>query len=179
MRHNDKINHLGRTYAHRKSMLRNMAISLILHKRINTTLAKAKELRKFVEPLITLAKNDVKFSDAAAKDEKEKAYNSGKRMSAHRLVFSRLMDRKAAIELFGVVVPKVAERNGGYTRILKTVVRQGDNAKMCMMELVDFNETYKPSKASAKPVEKKTRRSRKKSTSQAPEADTQTDNKTE
>lgn len=122
MRHGKKINHLGRTSAHRKAMLSNMACSLILHKRINTTLAKAKALKKYVEPLVTKSKNDSTHS--------------------RRVVFSYLNDKHVVSELFRDVAPKVADRPGGYTRIIKTGNRLGDNAEMCMMELVDFNELY-------------------------------------
>jgi len=120
MRHGKKINHLSRTHSHRAAMLSNMASSLIMHKRINTTLAKAKALRKYVEPIITRCKEDSTHS--------------------RRLVFSYLQSKDAVTELFREVAPKVAERPGGYTRILKTGNRLGDNAEMCMMELVDFNE---------------------------------------
>lgn len=120
MRHGNKINHLGRTKAHRSAMLSNMATSLILHKRIFTTLAKAKELRVYVEPLITKAKDDSTHS--------------------RRVVFSYLRNKDGVKELFSTVAAKVADRPGGYTRILKTHTRMGDNAEMCMMELVDFNE---------------------------------------
>ena len=119
MRHGKKINHLGRQYGHRQSLLSNMAISLILHKRINTTVAKAKALRKYIEPLITRAKTDSTHS--------------------RRMVFTYLQDKNAITELFRDVAVKVAERPGGYTRILKTSNRLGDNAEMCMMELVDYN----------------------------------------
>lgn len=122
MRHGKKFNHLGRTKSHRKAMLSNMACSLIQHKRINTTLAKAKALRGFVEPLITKSKDDSTHS--------------------RRVVFSYLNDKTIVAELFRDVAPKVAERAGGYTRIIKTGNRLGDNAEMCMMELVDFNELY-------------------------------------
>ncbi|MGM0530032.1 MAG: 50S ribosomal protein L17 [Bacteroidota bacterium] len=122
MRHGKKINHLGRTSSHRKAMLANMASSLILHKRINTTTAKAKALKKYVEPLITKAKQDNTHS--------------------RRMVFSYLQDKVAVSELFRDVVEKVGERPGGYTRILKTGNRNGDNAEMCFLELVDYNETY-------------------------------------
>ncbi|NTW24274.1 MAG: 50S ribosomal protein L17 [Lentimicrobium sp.] len=138
MRHGKKVNHLGRTSAHRKAMLSNMAASLILHKRINTTLAKAKALRGYVEPLITRSKDDSTHS--------------------RRMVFSYLQNKEAVIELFREVSVKVASRPGGYTRILKTGNRLGDNAEMCMMELVDFNENMLASKESAKV--KTTRRSR-------------------
>jgi large subunit ribosomal protein L17 len=136
MRHNKKINHLGRTHSHRKAMLSNMATSLILKKRITTTVAKAKALRTYVEPLITKGKNDTTHS--------------------RRTVFSYLKDKHAVAELFREVAVKVADRPGGYTRILKTGNRFGDNADMCIIELVDYNTTYV--KESAKPAAKKTRR---------------------
>lgn len=120
MRHGKKINHLSRTHSHRAAMLSNMASSLIMHKRITTTVAKAKALRKYVEPLITSSKDDSTHS--------------------RRLVFSYLHSKEAVAELFREVAPKIAERPGGYTRILKTGNRLGDHAEMCMMELVDFNE---------------------------------------
>ncbi|HEX2920335.1 MAG TPA: 50S ribosomal protein L17 [Bacteroidales bacterium] len=120
MRHSRVINHLGRTSSHRKSMLSNMASSLILHKRITTTTAKAKALRTFVEPLITKSKEDSTHS--------------------RRVVFSYLKDKTAVSELFREVSPKIGERPGGYTRILKTGHRIGDNADMCILELVDYNE---------------------------------------
>ena len=129
MRHGKKINHLGRTAPHRKAMLANMANSLIEHKRINTTVAKAKALKKYVEPLITKAKTD----------------NTHNR----RIVFSYLKNKYAVTELFREVVAKVADRPGGYTRIIKTGTRLGDNAEMCMIELVDFNEIYTNSKDKA------------------------------
>ncbi|MBQ4355759.1 MAG: 50S ribosomal protein L17 [Bacteroidales bacterium] len=148
MRHQKSINHLGRTAAHRKAMLSNMACSLIKHKRIETTLAKAKELRKFVEPLVTKSKNDTTHS--------------------RRVVFSNLHDKYAVTELFREVAQKVGDRPGGYTRILKTGFRQGDNAEMCMIELVDYNETY--TQATEKKASK-TRRSRgKKAAAQVEEA---------
>src|SRR3954464_9145837 len=118
MRHGKKVNHLGRTAAHRHALLSNMASSLILNKRITTTVAKAKALRKYVEPLITKAKTDSTHS--------------------RRMVFSYLQDKNAITELFRDVAVKVADRPGGYTRILKTHNRLGDNAEMCMMELVDY-----------------------------------------
>lgn len=131
MRHGNKINALGRKKAHREAMLANMACSLIEHKRINTTVAKAKELRKYVEPLITKSKADSTHS--------------------RRVVFSYLKNKEAVTELFREVAPKVAERPGGYVRILKTGRRLGDSAEMAMVELVDFNElmleTGKPAKA--------------------------------
>jgi len=148
MRHNKKINHLGRTAAHREAMLSNMATSLIKHKRIFTTTAKAKSLRKYVEPLITKSKDDTTHS--------------------RRVVFSYLQDKNAVTELFKIIAGKVADRPGGYTRIIKTGNRLGDNAAMCFIELVDFNENMlKEKKAAAK-----TRRSRKKSTAAAPAAAT-------
>jgi len=133
MRHSKKINHLGRTSAHRKAMLSNMANSLIFHKRIATTLAKAKALRVFVEPLITKAKDDSTHS--------------------RRVVFENLKSKTAVAILFREVAEKVADRPGGYTRILKTGNRIGDNAEMCIIELVDFNENMLAAKGSkAKPA---------------------------
>ena len=140
MRHGKKINHLGRTASHRKAMLSNMASSLILHKRISTTLAKAKELKKFVEPLVTRAKEDTTHN--------------------RRIAFSYLKSKEAIKELFGEVVEKVGTRPGGYTRIIKTGFRLGDNAEMCIIELVDFNELMLKD---AKPAKKTTRRSRRSS----------------
>ena len=142
MRHGKKFNHLGRKTAHRKAMLSNMACSLIEHKRIKTTVAKAKALRKYVEPLITKSKNDSTHS--------------------RRIVFSYLKQKEATSELFGPVASKVANREGGYTRILRTTNRLGDNAEMCFIELVDYNDTY----ASDKPAKKAktTRRSSAKKT---------------
>lgn len=141
MRHNKKFNHLGRSKAHREAMLANMASSLIMHKRINTTVAKAKELRKFVEPIITTAKNDTTAS--------------------RRLAFSYLRDKEAVKELYGAVVVKVGDRPGGYTRILRTGLRLGDNASMCIIELVDFNDNIAKSASAPKSEGKKrTRRSR-------------------
>ena len=137
MRHGKKFNHLGRTASHRSAMLSNMASSLIKHKRINTTVAKAKALRKYIEPLITKAKNDTTHS--------------------RRVVFSYLQDKESVTELFSNVAEKVATRPGGYTRILKLGARLGDNAEMCVMELVDFNELMLEEKA---PAKAKTRRSR-------------------
>src|SRR6187431_2160090 len=122
MRHGKKVNHLGRKTAHRHAMLSNMSSSLILNKRINTTVAKAKALRKYVEPLITKSKVDSTHS--------------------RRIVFSYLHNKFAVAELFREVAPKIADRPGGYTRIIKLENRPGDNAEMCMMELVDFNLTY-------------------------------------
>jgi large subunit ribosomal protein L17 len=122
MRHAKKNNHLGRTSAHREAMLSNMAASLLLHKRISTTLAKAKELRKYIEPLITRGKEDTTHS--------------------RRVVFSYLQNKFAVSELFREISQKIGDRPGGYTRILKTGFRKGDNAEMCIIELVDYNETY-------------------------------------
>ena len=140
MRHNKNFNHLGRQSSHRKALMSNMASSLILHKRIETTVAKAKALRQFVEPLVTRAKEDTTHS--------------------RRVVFSYLKQKEAVTELFRTIAPKIAERPGGYTRILKTGFRLGDAADMCIIEFVDFNEAYTTGVVSteAKP---KTRRSRK------------------
>lgn len=137
MRHNKTFNHLGRTASHRKALLSNMACSLILHKKITTTLAKAKALKMYVEPIITKSKDDSTHS--------------------RRIVFSYLKNKYAVTELFREVAPKIANRPGGYTRILKIGFRQGDAAEMCFIELVDFNDVYvKEVKAPEKP---KTRRS--------------------
>ena len=140
MRHGKKFNHLGRKAAHRKAMLSNMACSLIDHKRINTTVAKAKALKQYVEPLITKAKNDSTHS--------------------RRVVFSYLRQKETIKELFGAVSSKVGDRPGGYTRIIKTGNRLGDNAEMCMIELVDFNDVYTNGKD-----KKKTKTRRRKKTS--------------
>ena len=138
MRHNKKFNHLGRTADHRRALLANLAISLIMHKRITTTLAKAKALKKYVEPLITKSKDDS--------------------TNSRRVVFSYLQNKEALKELFGVVAPKVGDRPGGYTRIIKLGFRQGDTADIAFIELVDFDENMaKTPKTGAK----KTRRSRK------------------
>jgi large subunit ribosomal protein L17 len=136
MRHGKKINHLSRQTAHRKSMLANMACSLIEHKRINTTVAKAKALKQFVEPMITKSKEDTTHN--------------------RRIVMSRLRQKEAVAELFRDVAAKVADRPGGYTRIIKLGNRLGDNADMAMIELVDYNELYN----ATKPEKKTTRRSR-------------------
>lgn len=135
MRHGNKVNNLGRKAAHRKAMLSNMACSLIQHKRINTTVAKAKALRGYVEPLLTKSKTDSTHS--------------------RRTVFSYLQNKDMVTELFREIAPKIATRQGGYTRIIRTGYRLGDNAEMCMIELVDFNEIYSNEKA-----KKTTRRSR-------------------
>lgn len=139
MRHNKNFNHLGRKKAHRDALLANMTIALIMRKRIFTTLAKAKALRMYAEPLINRSKDDS--------------------MANRRLVFSYLQNKEAVTELFREVAQKVAERNGGYTRILKTGNRLGDNAKMCFIELVDYNENMLKSAKSDK-KEGRTRRSR-------------------
>ena len=155
MRHGDKINNLGRKKAHRESLLGNLASQLITHKRIVTTLAKAKALRTFIEPLLTKTKK------VASKEQI---------MHNHRIVFSYLQDKAAVKELFTVVGPKIAARPGGYTRIIKLGIRVGDNAERAMIELVDFNEVYgKGSEKTAAPA-KKTRRSagKKKSAEAAP-----------
>lgn len=153
MRHGCKVNHLSRTHAHRVAMLSNMASSLILHKRIETTVAKAKQLRIYVEPLINRAKIAT-ISDA---NEAEKAAII---RNNHRVVFSYLHNKEAVHELFGEVGPKVANRNGGYTRILKTGIRHGDNSEMCIIELVDYNENMLKEATTKKA--KTTRRSRSK-----------------
>ncbi|MFN0202860.1 MAG: 50S ribosomal protein L17 [Bacteroidia bacterium] len=127
MRHGNKVNHLGRKTAHRKAMLMNMACSLIQHKRIKTTVAKARELRKFIEPLVNKAKVSLKQNAADA-------------THTRRIVFSRLRNKEAIKELFGTVAYKVADREGGYTRILKIGNRLGDNAEMAIIELTDFND---------------------------------------
>ena len=139
MRHGKKINHLGRTDSHRKAMLSNMGTSLILHKRISTTLAKAKELKKFVEPLVTRAKEDTTHN--------------------RRIAFSYLKSKEAIKALFGEVIEKVGTRPGGYTRIIKTGFRLGDNAEMCIIELVDFNELMLKDAAPAKKTTRRSRRS--------------------
>ena len=141
MRHNKKFNHLGRTNTHRNAMLSNMASSLIKHKRIFTTVAKAKELRKYVEPILTKAKSDTTHS--------------------RRLVFKLLQNKYSVTELFNDVAQKIADRPGGYTRIIKTGNRLGDKAAMCFIELVDYNENMMKDTTAKKAT--KTRRSRKKS----------------
>ncbi|WP_352422597.1 50S ribosomal protein L17 [Proteiniphilum sp.] len=149
MRHNKKNNHLGRKTAHRSAMLSNMASSLIMHKRIFTTVPKAKELRKYVEPLITKSKEDTTHS--------------------RREVFSKLQSKTAVTELFQTVSQKVGDRPGGYTRIIKTGFRLGDNASMCFIELVDFNENMLGDGKAAKKT--RTRRSRRKASDAAVAAD--------
>ena len=145
MKHNKKVNHLGRKTAHRTSMLANMATSLIMHKRIATTTAKAKALKVFVEPLITKSKDDTTTS--------------------RRVVFSKLRNKEAVTELFREISQKVANRPGGYTRILRTGFRQGDAAEMCIIELVDYNENMLKGTAAKKTT--RTRRSKK----EAPKAE--------
>ena len=149
MRHNKKFNHLSRTKAHRDALLANMTIALILRKRIFTTLAKAKALRVYAEPLINRAKNDT--------------------MANRRLVFSNLQNKEAVTELFREVAQKIADRPGGYTRILKTGNRLGDNAKTCFIELVDYNENMLKEKSAKKAG--RTRRSRKSTAAAAPAAE--------
>ena len=155
MRHNKKFNHLGRQAGHRKAMLSNMAVSLILHKRIKTTVAKAKAVQMFIEPIVTKAKEDTTHQ--------------------RRVVFSYLKQKEAVTELFRTIAPKIMERPGGYTRILKTGFRLGDGADMCIIEFVDFNEAYTlgvaPAAAAAPAAEAKpkTRRSRAKKATDAVE----------
>ena len=146
MRHNRQINHLGRTSGHRKALLSNMACSLIMHKRINTTVAKAKALKMYVEPLVTKSKDDSTHS--------------------RRVVFSYLKDKNATAELFRTIAPKIADRPGGYLRILHTGFRQGDAAEMALVEFVDFNEAALAS--APKEAKKSTRRSRAKKAEAAP-----------
>jgi large subunit ribosomal protein L17 len=138
MRHNKNYNHLGRTSSHRKATLANMATSLVLHKRIETTVAKAKALKMYVEPLVTKSKEDTTHS--------------------RRVVFSYLKDKHAVTELFRVIAPAVGDRPGGYTRILKTGFRLGDGADICFIELVDFNETYKAGVTASSAPKARTRR---------------------
>jgi large subunit ribosomal protein L17 len=145
MRHGDKINNLGRTASHRRALLANLANALITHKRINTTVAKAKALRRYVEPLLTKSKDNTTHS--------------------RRIIFGYLQNKDVMKELFGVVAPKIADRPGGYLRIIKTGFRRGDGADMAMIELVDFNELYNPKGNKETAAKKKTRRgSSKKST---------------
>ena len=152
MRHGKKFNHLGRTASHRKAMLSNMASSLILNKRIETTVAKAKALRKFVEPLITKSKTDTTHS--------------------RRVVFSYLQNKESVKELFGEISGKVTSRPGGYTRIIKTGFRLGDGAEMCLIELVDYNELLLGGKEEKATKSRRSRRGGKKKTEQAaPEAE--------
>lgn len=151
MRHNKAINHLGRKSGHRKALLANMANSLILHKRITTTLAKAKALKTYLEPLITKSKDDSTHS--------------------RRIVFSYLKDKTAVAELFRTIAPKIADRPGGYLRVLHVGFRQGDGSEMALIEFVDFNEAAIASEASKKEAKKTTRRSRAKKAEAAPAAE--------
>ena len=148
MRHNKKFNHLGRTASHRAAMLSNMATSLIMHKRITTTLAKAKALKKYVEPLITKCKQDT--------------------TNSRRVVFSYLQDKKAITELFTVISQKVADRPGGYTRIIKTGFRASDNAPMCFIELVDFDENMAKVAKRAKRTRRSSKKNAEATTAEAP-----------
>ena len=149
MRHGKKFNHLGRTASHRKALLSNMACSLIEHKRINTTVAKAKALRVYIEPLLTKSKEDTTHN--------------------RRIVFSYLQNKDAVTELFRTIAPKIAERNGGYCRIIKTGFRLGDGADTAMIELVDFNELYSAKSDAKKTTRRSRRSSSKKETSEATE----------
>jgi ribosomal protein L17 len=149
MRHGKKFNHLGRTASHRKALLSNMACSLIEHKRINTTVAKAKALRVYIEPLLTKSKEDTTHN--------------------RRTVFSYLQNKEAVTELFRTIAPKIAERNGGYCRIIKTGFRLGDGADIAMIELVDFNELYSAKSEAKKTTRRSRRSSSKKETSEATE----------
>ena len=148
MRHGKKVNHLGRKSAHRKAMLANMACSLIEHKRINTTVAKAKALKQFIEPLIT-------------KSKAENNQTTEKGTHNRRIAFKNLRDKYAVTELFGSVSGKIGERPGGYTRIIKLGNRLGDNADMAMIELVDYNEVYNAGKAAKKKTTRRSRRGKK------------------
>ena len=148
MRHNKAINHLGRKSGHRKALLANMANSLILHKRITTTLAKAKALKSYLEPLVTKSKDDSTHS--------------------RRIVFSYLKDKTAVAELFRTIAPKIADRPGGYLRVLHVGFRQGDGSEMALIEFVDFNEAALASAAAKKEAKKTTRRSRAKKAEAAP-----------
>ncbi|HNO48477.1 MAG TPA: 50S ribosomal protein L17 [Chitinophagales bacterium] len=163
MRHGNKINHLGRTYGHRSALLKNLSNALIMHKRIETTLAKAKELRVYVEPLISKSKDNTTHS--------------------RRTAFSKLQNKYAAKELFDVIGPKVGERPGGYTRIIKLGKRLGDNAEMALIELVDFNEIYSANKSAQTTTDtkKRTRRatSKKKQTEETQDAVESTETPTE
>jgi large subunit ribosomal protein L17 len=140
MRHGKKFNHLGRKKGHRRALLMNMSCALIEHKRINTTLAKAKALRTHIEPLITKCKDNTTHS--------------------RRVVFSYLQSKEAVTELFGPIAAKIGDRPGGYLRVIKTGFRRGDGADLAMIEFVDFNETYKKEKSTSSSASKRTRRSR-------------------
>ena len=151
MRHNKKFNHLGRTASHRSAMLANMAISLIMHKRITTTVAKAKALKTYVEPLITRCKDDS--------------------TNSRRVVFSYLQNKEAIKELFGEVAAKVGDRPGGYTRIIKLGTRKGDAAPICFIELVDFDENMAKTAGTKKKSTRRSRKSTKAETAEAPVAE--------
>ena len=151
MRHNKKFNHLGRTASHRSAMLANMAISLIMHKRITTTVAKAKALKTYVEPLITRCKDDS--------------------TNSRRVVFSYLQNKEAIKELFGEVAAKVGDRPGGYTRIIKLCTRKGDAAPICFIELVDFDENMAKTAGTKKKSTRRSRKSTKAETAEAPVAE--------
>lgn len=157
MKHGKKFNHLGRQKGHRKALLQNLSNALITHKRINTTLAKAKALRVHLEPIVTKAKTDT--------------------MHSRRVVFSYLQDKKTTAELFSTIGPKVMDRPGGYLRIIKTGFRLGDSAETAMIEFVDFNDTYTPGQSGGK--KKRTRRSRRKGGSNAAAAPAKTGNQEE
>ena len=151
MRHNKKFNHLGRTASHRSAMLANMAISLIMHKRITTTVAKAKALKTYVEPLITRCKDDS--------------------TNSRRVVFSYLQNKEAIKELFGEIAAKVGDRPGGYTRIIKLGTRKGDAAPICFIELVDFDENMAKTAGTKKKSTRRSRKSTKAETAEAPVAE--------
>ena len=151
MRHNKKFNHLGRTASHRSAMLANMAISLIMHKRITTTVAKAKALKTYVEPLITRCKDDS--------------------TNSRRVVFSYLQNKEAIKELFGEVAAKVGDRPGGYTRLIKLGTRKGDAAPICFIELVDFDENMAKTAGTKKKSTRRSRKSTKAETAEAPVAE--------
>jgi len=150
MRHGDKVNNLGRTASHRKALLKNLSCSLIQHKRINTTLAKAKALRKHIEPILTKSKDNTTHS--------------------RRVIFSYLQDKESIKELFATIAPKIADRPGGYLRIIRTGFRRGDGAETALIELVDFNETYTTAKTGAAGKKKRTRRGPAKTTLATPAA---------
>ena len=159
MRHGKKVNHLGRKTAHRSAMLANMASSLIEHKRINTTVSKAKALKQFVEPLVTKSKADTTHN--------------------RRLAFSKLRDKEVVTELFREIAPKVGERPGGYTRIIKLGNRLGDNADMAMIELVDYNELYRAEKSEKKKSTRRAGRGKKAAETATPETQPAAETKSE
>ncbi len=166
MRHGKKFNHLGRKTAHRRAMLANMACSLIEHKRINTTTAKAKALKQFIEPLIT-------------KSKAENNQTAEKGTHNRRIVFKNLRSKYAVSELFGSVSEKVGDRPGGYTRIIKLGNRQGDNADMAMIELVDFNELYEAGRPQKKKTTRRSRRGKKAATPPVAVTETKADDSEE